>query len=243
MVKFKKAAVVIIALALFGCSDEQKEIEGTEEIDPQNIYFDYKVSGEEGSEYVTIKLQYRNGGEMGNSLRLDEPSAVTLDGENIPPDSSRMQGSFYEIAAPLEGFEGRHVISFTDIKGRKFNESFNFQPFRMVNELPAYMVRGDWVFEFEGLEPLDLVQVIVIDTSFTSGDINEQDTVKDGRLIISGDRLASLVDGPVQLEFYKEVYRPVRDGTEQGGKMVVSYGLKRTFDLVTDSTRQRPVLQ
>jgi hypothetical protein len=71
----------------------------------------------------------------------------------------------------------------------------------------------------------------LIDTAFLSRDINEIDTVKDGRLIIPSEKLNNLVDGPITLLLYRETERPIRNGTRAGGRIVVSYGLRRAFEL------------
>ena len=81
------------------------------------------------------------------------------------------------------------------------------------------------------MEPDDYVRVLLTDTSFESEDINWLDTVKNGRVVISKENLKKVVNGPVQLEFIKEVDNPVKNGTKEGGRLSFSYGLKREFIL------------
>jgi hypothetical protein len=53
--------------------------------------------------------------------------------------------------------------------------------------------------------------------------------VKDGKLIIPAYKLKYLVDGPITLLLSKETQEIVKN--EIRGRITVSYGLKREFDL------------
>ena len=69
-----------------------------------------------------------------------------------------------------------------------------------------------------------------------SKDIHEIDTVKNNRLIITADKLKNLTDGPITLQFYKEIEKPIRNGTKEGGRISISYGLQREFELRSPQT-------
>jgi hypothetical protein len=91
--------------------------------------------------------------------------------------------------------------------------------------------RGDLVFNFKGLDPVDYLIVVLTDTSFASADINDVDTVRNGQLVIRADRLSALINGPIHLQFYREQTLPLKKSTQEGGKFMISYGLKRDFEL------------
>lgn len=207
------------------------EIGSSKDVNPDAVYFDYKIWGGEGIEDVTVTLQYRFGGSNGTTLVLEAPAQVELDGEQIPADSSKMTGAFYEVQKPLTEFTGRHLILFTDINKKQYREEFSFKPFKLSTEIPAELKRGELVFDFEGLEPVDYVRVFARDTSFESNDINRIDTVKNGRIILTPADLYNLVNGPINIEFYREDEKPVKNGTREGGRIAVTYGLKREFEL------------
>jgi hypothetical protein len=40
-----------------------------------------------------------------------------------------------------------------------------------------------------------------------------------------------LTNGPINLQFYKEIERPLKSTTKEGGRLYISYGLKREFEL------------
>ncbi|MBK5271605.1 MAG: hypothetical protein JJE22_11400, partial [Bacteroidia bacterium] len=89
---------VPVILFLFSCSSN--EIGGSKDVNPETIWFDYQVWGEEGHDNMTVMLQYRFAGENGTTLVLDEPSKVELDGEIIKADSSKITGAYYEMVKP-----------------------------------------------------------------------------------------------------------------------------------------------
>jgi hypothetical protein len=221
--------ILLSAFVVSSCTSN--EIGSAGDVNPDAVYFDYKIWGEEDKEDVTVTLQYRFGGSNGTTLVLEAPARVELDGEQIPADSSKMTGAFYEVQKPLTEFTGRHLILFTDINKKEYVEEFSFKPFKLSRELPAELERGELVFDFEGLEPVDYVRVFARDTSFESNDINRIDTVKNGRIILTPADLYNLVNGPINIEFYKEDEKPVKNGTREGGRIAVTYGLKREFEL------------
>lgn len=226
---FISASTLTSIFLLFACTSD--EIRNIKDVDPDAVFFDYKIWAEERREDVTVNLQYRRGGKNGTALVLDEPSKVLFDGEQLKADSAKVTGYYYEIQRPFASFAGKHTISFTDLNRKEYNEEFEFTPFTLEPNVPATMTRGDLVFTFKGLDSIDHLNVVLTDTSFTSADINDIDTVRNGRLVISANRLSALINGPINLQFYKEVEKPVKSSTKEGGKLFISYGLKREFEL------------
>lgn len=221
--------LTFITVLFFSC--HSNEIGNSKDVNPEAVYFDYKIWGEEGKEDVTVLLQYRFGGKNGTTLVLNDPATVSIDGKQIPADSSKLTGAFYEMMFPINNFSGKHTILFTDLNRKKYEEEFEFIPFTLKTKIPGQIKRGDLVFEMEGLNHIDYIRVFATDTSFESPGINRIDTVKNGRIIITMTELESLVNGPINLEFYKEDESNVRNGTKEGGVIDITYGVKREFEL------------
>ena len=215
-------------LAMTSCTSD--EIGNSKDVNPDAVYFDYEVWADETNPDVTVNLQYRMGGKNGTTLVLDEPSKVLLDGEQLKLDSAKATGAYYELQKPVASFSGKHTVTFTDLNKKEYKEEFEFVPFT-VDSFSSVMHRGDLVFTFKGLEPVDVIDVALTDTSFRSADINDTDTIRNGRLIISANRLSALVNGPINLQFYKEAVKPVKNGTKEGGRILIRYGLRREFEL------------
>jgi hypothetical protein len=219
----------ILTMLLYSCTSN--EIGDSKDVNPDAIYFDYKVWAEEGKEDVSVMLQYRFAGANGTTLVLNDPAKVELDGQAVPADSSKMTGAFYEVTKSLTEFTGKHKIRFTDINKKQYEEEFSFQPFKLNTEIPAIVSRGELVFDLNGLNAVDYIRIFARDTAFESNDINRIDTVRNGRITITLADLDNLVNGPINIEFYKEDERPVKNGTKEGGRIAITYGLKREFEL------------
>jgi hypothetical protein len=224
----KEIWLVLIVLLVSCTSDE---IGNSKDVNPEAVFFDYEIWAEEGKEDVTVNVQYRMGGKNGTTLVLDDPSKVLLDGKELIVDSAKVTGAYYEIQMPIASFSGKHSITFIDLNRREYTEEFEFTPFSLDPDVPATLNRGDLVFNFKGLDSIAYLNVILTDTSFNSADINDIDTVKNGRLIISADRLSALINGPINLQFHREVEKAVKNATKEGGKLYIHYGLKREFEL------------
>jgi len=224
-----KDICLLSLVSLFSCTSN--EIGNSKDVNPDAVFFDYKVWAEEGKEDVTVNLQYRMGGKNGTTLVLDEPSKVILDGEQLIVDSAKVTGAYYEVQRPLSSFAGKHSINFTDLNKKEYNEEFEFKPFSLEPDVSSTLNRGDLVFNFKGLDPVDYLTVVLTDTSFTSHDINDIDTIRDGRLVIKADRLSALINGPIHLQFFREQILPLKKATKEGGKFMITYGLKRDFEL------------
>lgn len=226
---FSVVIVSVLLLTISSCTSN--EIGNSKDVNPETIWFDYRIWGQEGTDEVTVKLQYRFAGETGTTLVLTEPSKVELDGRVVPVDSSKYAGAYYEIQEPVDSFKGKHTIVFTDVNKKQYKEEFHFHPMALRSKIPASLTRSDLVFELDGLEPVDYVRVLLSDTSSKSEGINRVDTVKNGRLHLSKSQLGSLVNGPITLELIRESEKPVKSSTAEGGKIAVSYGLRREFSL------------
>jgi hypothetical protein len=226
MVKYLFAFFVLSSpLLLISCTSNETSN------DPKAIYFDYKIWGDEDAGYMTVRLQYRFAGRNGTTLLLEKPAKAELDSIEIKADSSKMNGAYYEISQPTGEFAGKHTIVFTDINKKQYREEFTFHPISLRTPIPAMVNRGDLVFDLDGLEPLDFVRVLLNDTAAFSEGIDYIDTVKNGHITITQAQLRRLENGPVHLEFSKEDEKRIKNGTPGGGRLSISYGLRRDFEL------------
>jgi len=230
----KRLVFLILMSTMFICSCTNNDTvsnKSSKDVDAWNIYFRYRVWGDEESGIVTAKLQYLFGGENGSSLALDEPGKVTFDGEPVEADSSAFEGAYYEVISAAEDFAGRHTIVFTDMNGREYKEEFDFPVITLKTPLPETVRRKDLLLEVAGLKENDHVRLLLTDTSFYGRGIEKIDTVRGGKIRISKTELENLENGPILLELFREVEREPEESTDAGGHVSVSYGLKREFML------------
>lgn len=224
----KRAFAIIFFFSVIGIVSCRNK-KGNDVLSPDSIYFDYKISGHEGDDKLTVLLQYKEGDEEGQTVTIDEPGKVMLDGEILTADSAAITGSFYETNKVIDSFAGKHLIVFTNLNKKEYKEEFNFQPVSLVTTIPDTIHRGELAFELAGLEPENMVRVVLTDTMWINDGINRIDTVRDGRIIISVEDLKKFSNGPIQLELIREYERPIKSGTKAGGRLSISYSLKREF--------------
>ena len=214
----------VFCIVCHSCNNKKEDA-----LNPEAIYFDYKITGEEGNDKLTVMLQYRDGGEEGDAVSMGN---VTLDGEPMTLDSSKMSGVFYELHKPIAEFKGKHRILLTGINKKEYKEEFDFQPVELITPIADTIHRSNLVFEFKGLATKDYLRVLLTDTSYINDGINRVDFVQNGQLIINETYLETLANGPVQIEFIREYERPVKDRTVDGGRLRLTYSLKREFILL-----------
>ena len=225
----------IIALLLFtvimaGCN-ENKDVKA-DASDLGNIYLAYTITAAETNEFVTCKFQFLQGGADGEAIKLKDSASIQLDGKPISPDSSRFNGVYYEVVLPFEDFKGKHTIVFTSF-GKKFTEQFEFAPFSLATPLPPVIKRNELTVKLKDF-PLNRtpLRLVMTDTAFGTSWINQPVAVTNAELKITVQMLARLKNGPIGFELHREKESALKETTKAGGRITLTYSLKREFELV-----------
>lgn len=195
------------------------------------IYYEYQIWAEEGREDVTVRLQFKTGGEEGEAFTPEE-SVVLLDGKPVKSDSSRFNGPYYELVVPLTTFGGRHTIVFIDKDKKENKNEFRFTPFSLTDELPETIKRGPFSIQLKDLPSPATIRLVMADTSLRSRGVNEKLMVSNGVVNVTEEQLTNLANGPVTLEIYKEDEKPLTNGSEGRGKISITYAIRRQFELI-----------
>lgn len=219
-----------LGLLFAGCNEEEAA-PAKKGISARDLYLEYQVWGDEARGYVNVLVQVRRRNNRGQTIRMDPPGFVKLDDEVLQPDSSRMTGVFYETQKPLEAFAGRHTLTVAHAKDEQVSDEFEYTPFTLATPLEGRVRREGLVLKLNGLKADDKVRVTLVDTVFRTQDINELVPVVGGRLQLTAEQLREVKGGPVTLLLFKEEDRPIDNPALRGGKMAVTYGLMREFEL------------
>jgi hypothetical protein len=221
---------ILILAAFFSCTNSTRDSR-EDKFDTGAVFYDYKISGEEGSDSVSVLLHYRFGEEGELPTVLESGSKLTFDGKEIRPDSAKLTGTFYEVMLPANEFNGTHKIAVTGKNGKSHSQEFNFQPFSLANELPAQVKMEPFAIRLNGLgsEPVR-IQLVMIDTAFGTRDVNEELVVKNGELAITAKMWRALSTGPITMEIYREEEIPLNIGVKEAGRLLMTYRLKREFE-------------
>lgn len=223
--------VLIVAVTLFpSCTNS--DISKDKPVDPDAVFYDYKVWCEEGKENVTVLLQYRQGGENAPTKALENGSKVMLDGTDLNVDSARLSGAFYEVQKPAEKFIGKHTIVFIDKTGKMHKEEFEFLPFTLATELPEQIKMEPFVIPLTGFTKATRVRLVMIDTAFATKDVNEELPVNRGQITITPKMWQALKAGPITLEIYREEEQSLKKNSKQDGRLLITYAIKREFEAI-----------
>jgi hypothetical protein len=217
------AGMLLVITGLFAC--DSTEIGDSKDVNQDKIYMDYNLSYTEADENVQLKIKFRFSGSAGTTLVLNNTSQVELDGEILKVDSTEFGGAFYEVSKNFNRFAGKHTITFTDINGKKFENSFDFAPFALVN-LPTAADRDkDLVISYNTpvLNANDYVAISSLDTdsSFYYNQAGPASSVT-----IPATQLKRQKDKMVSFEttIYREI--PLTQTTTEGGVLKQTYRLK-----------------
>jgi len=205
---------------------------GQDQTDPDDLYFDYKILGEDGNDSITVMLFYREGGPTGPTIRIGEPGFVQLDGERLQPDSNSMTGVFYSARKEKAQFSGRHSILYKDVNGQTYREDFSFRPLTFKTPLPDTIRRARLSIQLDGLDRMDVVRILLSDTSYPGEPIERLDTVFGNQLIITRGALSYINSGPVYLELSREKEQPLENGTRTGGMLMLTYTIRKELILI-----------
>jgi hypothetical protein len=222
----KGLCFLVLVFMLASCSNE--DVVKINRKDP-GIYAHYDIRAEEGGEMATCVVRFFKDRSMKNPLTLKGTEKIELDGQEMPVDSSRILGAYYELQRPVSDFEGPHTITFTS-NHEEFKEELNFQSLLLLNQFDKPIPKDDLVLELEGLAPEEEVRMVMMDTAFHSDEINQLVTIKDGKLMIESGLLRTLKTGPVLLQLSKELERPLTSGMP--GVLTITYSLKRDLVLM-----------
>jgi hypothetical protein len=102
-----------------------------------------------------------------------------------------------------------------------------------VEDFPEEIPRRPFSIRLKNMpEGKSKVRLLLIDTAFSNNDVINMVDVDNGELQITDRMLRQLKSGPISMEIYREEERPLKESTKTGGKIFISYGLQRDFELL-----------
>lgn len=208
-------AFSILCLFFFACDEE---IGNSKDVNPETIYFDYSIT-QNGTTDADLLLYFRFAGPNGTTLVLNEPSQVKLDGVIIPLDSSDGMGAYYEQGIPYNKLTGTHEIVFTDINGKKYANSFQWNNMTCDESIPGRISLEQLFIPVQGGINGDELEVTVNDTAFDTNESTLQLKIKNGGVIIPADAFAIQKEGPVDISISKNTENALAHTTAEGGRI------------------------
>lgn len=226
MFNTKRFFISIISACIFSaCSSN--EIGESKDVAQDKIYQGYSVSYSDGNTNAEIFCQFRFAGSNGTTLVLNSPSQVQFDGEKINVDSSAGSGAFYRAYKPANNFYGKHNFIFTSTDGKKLENTFSFDSFKLVNVPASISKKQSFKLNFEtvALQNGDYIEVGTSNTD-SSFSVTHNASDKGDFITIPATDLKRQKIKELTLEatLYRSI--PLQQNTAEGGKINIRYVLK-----------------
>lgn len=217
--------VLFFYLLITSCSSN--EIANSKDVNADKIYVKYTIDYIEGNALTKIKAQFRFSGYRGTTLVLNEPAAILLDDKPLTSKSDYFNGAYYTASPEVEDLKGEHQFLFVAGNGKKYTEKFLFAPFEMNNpNLDKISKKTDLTLSYAGLQDGDIISVTIKDTSDATPDFVQPEIVKTGQITIAAKDLQLLKAGPIFIKSEKREMRELKQITESGGNIEITYLLK-----------------
>ncbi|HRH61193.1 MAG TPA: hypothetical protein PL045_11515, partial [Chitinophagaceae bacterium] len=186
----------------------------------------YLVTADNEQDSISFRAQFRFAGENGTTLVLSSPGYISFDGMEVPADSSKYEGAYYEKHFHKDGFAGNHSIIYTDLNGNQHKEEFKFHKITCSEDFAAVSKKKNWVIHLSGADEADKVDVSISDTSLSNNAIELKDVQAAKPITISADQLKELKTGPLEIEIKQTKEIPLKNATQEGGTFQLFYHIK-----------------
>jgi hypothetical protein len=222
----KPGLILLIAAFIFSaCSSN--EIGESKDVAQDKIYQSYSISYSEGNTNAEVFCQFRFAGSNGTTLVLNSPSQLQFDEEKLNVDSSAGSGAFYRTYKPVNNFFGKHSFVFTSTDGKKLENTFLFDNFKLVNTPGTISKKQAFNLNFEttALQGDDYIEVGTSNTD-SSFSVTHNATDAGNFITIPAKELQRQKVKELTLEatLYRRI--PLQQNTAEGGSISIRYALK-----------------
>lgn len=164
-----------------------------------------------------------------NSTGVGLPgTGLFLNGEQVQPDSTDMNGVFYEMEIPASDFFREHTIELRS-EGRSYSAKFTPLPFSLEPGFRDASRRQDLPFGLTGVADGESVMVSMVDTSFDNNDLIRKFPVTNNQLNIPATDLQRLSPGPISAEIMLEKKIPLSGLGLRRAVVVIRQGVMGEF--------------
>jgi len=194
------------------------------------LFIHCSITGEEHSEVVVIRVQYKKGGPNGRPAMTNSTAGVLLDEVALEKDSAGYSGAYYEISRPAANFEGSHTLDFIDSTGKTTAYKFDYFPFRITPDVGTVIQTKPMLLRLTPASKQQaMVTLLLTDTAFNNEDVNLRSALSNSSLEITEEMWQKLKPGPVVMEIVREERIAMDKATGYAGRIAIIYGMKREF--------------
>ncbi len=207
-------------MVLAGCSST--DISDSSNVKQEEIWQKLSAVFNEETGKAEIMAQFRFGGSTGTTLRLTEPSNITVNGQPMTGGDEMFMGQVYR--ATFNKHDGQYLFVFQNTERKFYENMITMNPLGFQDPPTKINGRGNTVFVYNGL-PIhnnESVELRIDGGANGSASISASDA---GVLsvTVTPDHLKNMKDGPVKVRWARLQARELEKGTHLGGVMSTEF--------------------
>jgi hypothetical protein len=215
---FAIASVLISSCA----SNETADSSGVKQTE---IYQTYRINWQNGAGSCTASFRF--GGENGTTLRLSEPSKVTINEQEMTEGKFLFGGAFYE--ADQQKYSAKHLYKFRDTDGKVYENGYDFEDVEFINPPTTVSKNANMILELnrqinssENIYMEADQDTVSSNTKHITGDSTDAVyfDASHKRVIIKPEFFQGFTDIPVSIFLYKmDLVKPLNQHGNQTGEL------------------------
>lgn len=222
---------IFAALTVYLGSCASSEIANSEDVNQKKIHQLYSVyfDANNGDNYL-VESQFRFGGNKGTTLRLSDPSSVTVNGEEMDEESNVLRGCFYESS--LSG-KNKFEFVFKDTEEKEYKNSCEvwsaeLKPFKEIYTENSLQIK--WIGS-------DLKNNETITVTIKDGESNiataSTNVLGATYLIINPSDMGNILEGNAEAFFTRTYSSDLAEAADDGGTIYTEYISKKiSIDII-----------
>ncbi|MDD3685963.1 MAG: hypothetical protein PHE56_04260 [Bacteroidales bacterium] len=221
--KLALSSIVLAAFIAFGCASS--EIADSRDVNQKKIHQSYSVTYDaSGDGSYAVWAQFRFGGNKGTTLKLSEPSTITVNGESMEEDQSDFYGCSYGTR-----IKGTNKFSFKFIDTEK-TEYVNTITVLSAEPKQVKVINANresniyWIGN--KLEKDETITVIIEDKAGARAEAST-DIVGTDYIVVKPDDLQNLVNGDGQIYFQRIKSISTQQAADEGGSIWCEYNSEK----------------
>ncbi|HOZ30935.1 MAG TPA: hypothetical protein PLL66_08460 [Bacteroidales bacterium] len=211
--------ISLAALFTFSCASS--EIADSKDVNQAKIYQNYSVSFDaESPEYYYITAQFRFGGNKGTTLRLSDPSKVTVNEVEMEEKSDNFRGCYYQTSIKASGF---FIFKFVDTENKEYVNDVKIIPVKAkVVDIINADKKTSVYWEGKVLASHESMLLTICDNEGNWASAST-DVAGSDYIVISPEDMTNLVGGKGELYFTRNYYNSVKNAADEGGNISTDY--------------------
>lgn len=226
---FTTIAAMLMVVAIFvSCSSS--EIAESKDVNQKTIYQTYSVSYDASAkDTYYVWAQFRFGGNKGTTLKLSEPSNVTVNGTKMDERQSDFYGCSYETSISSTN---KFTFTFTDTEKIKYINSISVNSVK-PKEIKSFNVDKDFVLYWKGskLEKNEQMTAYIEDSEGNRAEVNT-DIIGTDYVILKPEDMQFLVAGNGQIYFVRSASFSTQQSADEGGNIYYEYNSEKAPVLI-----------